>query len=212
MSAPGSQASPQVHVTVADFKRHLHHIALFVALVCAMIITFVAISMGFDVHAIRSLRTDELAELIALREGFFTRLDAQGWRMDTQAVETGKMAKTLADALVKFRAQVERNSDTSQKTATATTTIAREAVKQTAATTQLVQQVTEAPPPEKPVVNVEAKASPPVVIPVAPAPAARPLAPAPTVKAAQPRRRGPWHWLRYLWPPSWGKHAERAKE
>lgn len=157
----------------------------------------------------KELALAEYQNRVAVTTAELQRQTSMLWKMDTQAQETGQMAGTLADALVKMRAQVKESTDTGAKTATATNTIAREAVKQAAATTQLVQQVAAQP---EPVVNVEVpKGTPsPVVVQTAPAPAAHP-APAPLAHyPVEHHTRSRWHWLRLLWPL--GKDAERAQQ
>jgi hypothetical protein len=190
-------------VTPADFRRHLRYISQVVMIGSMLVLAFVAITVGFDVHAMRRARSDELSELIEIRKGLFTRFDSFLWKVDTQSEITGITNKILADALVKMRAQVKESSDSSVKTATATTTIAREAVKQSAATTQLVEAVAETP---KPVVNVEVPKQQPAPVVVQSPPVAVVHTPAPPAAKPPPPRRHR-HPLRRLLPWEWFRHA-----
>lgn len=193
-------ARTQIPLTVAAFRRYLQQMLLTVTVICLLLMAFCALGIWTDIHALRRVRVEELSEFVEFKKGFFSRLDSFGWRMDTQAEITGATNKILADALVRMRAQVKESTDKSAQTAKATVTIAREATKQTAATTQAVQQLaTDA----KPVVNVEAaRPAPPVVNVEAPRPlpVAHPATPQP---AEQTHRGG--RWWRHLWP--WGSHG-----
>ena len=197
--------NPIVRVTPDEFKQHLKQSSQVVTAFCLMILAFVAINLGFDVHAMRRTRSDELVELGEIHKGVFSRFDAFLWKVDTQAEMEGVTNKILADALVKMRAQVKESTDTGAKTATATTTIAREAVKQAAATSQLAEAVADTP---KPVVNVELpKAPPPVVVQTPAAPAARTAA-SPVAKPPEPAKgRIRRHWYRRLAPWEWFGHG-----
>jgi hypothetical protein len=192
-----------IRLTPADFRRHLRQTSQIVMIGCMLIVAFVAANVGVDVHAMRRARSDELTELIEIRKGLFTRFDSFLWKLDTQSEITGVTNKILADALVRMRAQVKESTDTGVKTATATTTIAREAVKQAAATNQLVEAVAEVPKP--PVVNVEVPKQPAPVVVQSPPPPVVHTAASPAAKPPEPRRRR--HPFRRLLPWEWFRHA-----
>ncbi len=206
MSRPPDGPRPDaVRITPAEFKRHLRQTSQFVLTICLIVVTFTAVNVSFDIHAMRRERGEELAELTDLRKGILTRIDALLWKMDTQAETAGVTNTILADALVKMRAQVKESTDTGAKTATATTTIAREAVKQSAATSQLVEAVADTP---KPVVNVEVPKAPAPVVVQTPATPVAHTAAAPAAKPAEPsRERGRRHWFRRLPPWKWFEHG-----
>ena len=208
MARPPGDFAPRadsVRLTPAEFKRHLRQTSQLVLTICLIIVTFTAVNVSFDLHAMRRERGEELAELTDLRKGILTRIDALLWKMDTQAETAGVTNTILADALVKMRAQVKESTDTGAKTATATTTIAREAVKQSAATSQLVEAVADTP---KPVVNVEVPKGPaPVVMQTPAAPVTHPPA-ASVAKPAEPSLGHPRrHWIRRLLPWEWFGHG-----
>jgi cell pole-organizing protein PopZ len=168
-----------------------------VSTVCLAALTAVAITAGLDVHAIRRARVDELAEIVKFREGFFSRVDTFGFRMDDFTNAMGTTNKVLADALVRMRAQVHEQTATSQRQVSATVQVATEATKQAAATSELVQQVADVPPPKPPVVQVQPAQVPFVNVQTPPTtavqhtPAAQPVKP-------RPRARRRWFHL-WLW-------------
>jgi hypothetical protein len=195
--APRSEAG-RVTVTPASLRRHAREATSAARFILELIAVFVAINLGIDLHAMRRAEVDELREFVKFREIYQTKYEQFLWQLDTLSSNMGATSKVLADALVRMRAQVQQQVDHSERTATATVAIAKEATKQAAATNELVQQVADVPAPKPPVVQVQSAPSPPpAVVQVQPA-AVQIHSAAPAVPAAKARRRRRWFHL-WLW-------------
>jgi hypothetical protein len=202
----GEQQRTHVHLTMGELKRNVVVIARLVAIACMILVTFTAMAACWEVHLQRRARAAELAELKLLREGLLERFDSLGWKMDTQAEATIAMARNLRDAMLLVRSQIHENTTVTAKAATANTKIAAEAVRATAATTQIADAI--AGTDQAPVVHVEVpKAAPPVVVqtPAVPAAATTPASP----PAAAESKGGVGHVIKKIICP-WCGHGRKT--
>jgi hypothetical protein len=185
----GEQQRTHVHLTMGELKRNVVVIARLVAIACMILVTFTAMAACWEVHLQRRARAAELA-----------------WKMDTQAEATIAMARNLRDAMLLVRSQIHENTTVTAKAATANTKIAAEAVRATAATTQIADAI--AGTDQAPVVHVEVpKAAPPVVVQTPAVPAAA-TTPAPPPAAAE-SKGGVGHVIKKIICP-WCGHGRKT--
>ena len=184
-------------VTADEFRAHLREVLMIASTFFLVIVSCVAVSVGFDIHA---MRINEIQGGATLRTEAFSRIDSLLWKVDTLISVMSATNKALASGLTQVRVQVKESSDDQAKSIKATSNAATAVVKEVKATIEsnqeVLEKVSEAP---KPVVNVELpKPAAPIVV-TQPATTQPIPATVPVLPAAVPRKHhSHWRWLRHL--------------